>query len=142
MDFDSEEWRAERDRKLSEWIGDPHAEAWFLNYCEVCEIVDDFYDADVSLERPKRQDMVARLLNAALIEMPISSFFQKWKEGLVPLIIAGVNAWLDANEAEAKVQDPNRPWGGDMTALQHAFVLREQYMEVLAFIIYLKRGFP
>jgi hypothetical protein len=65
-----------------------------------------------------------------LIELPLNPFFDKFKRELVPLMVAGINAWQDANELE-KGSDNDK-------AL--AYVLRDWYVELVMFVVYLLHG--
>jgi hypothetical protein len=65
-----------------------------------------------------------------LTEMPLNAFFDQWKRQLIPIIVTGINAWLDANALE-KGSDNDKVF---------AYVLRDWYMEFVSFVIYLTRG--
>lgn len=125
--FDSEAWRDERNRRLAEWVGDPDAVRFILQFADVCEVFDDLWDGD----KPVTKDDLTRVLFTVLVDMPLNPFFDRYKGNLVPIIITGVNAWLDANAMEK----------GDRNDRVFAYVLRDWYMEFVAFVIYLTRGF-
>ena len=127
IEFDSEEWREERNKKLVEWIGDEDAINWFLDYCQVCEVFDDLVDRDKAIADSTVTDALYRLLCA----MPINGFFDRFKGQLCPIITGGINSWLDANDLERSSEVDDRI---------RAFTLRDRYMEVLTFIIVLARG--
>jgi len=124
--FDSEEWRAARNQKLVEWVQDPNAVKFVLDFSDACELFDDLIDRDKELE----DGHVIRVLFNLFTEMPVNPFFDRWKAQLIPVIVTGINAWLDANELEK----------GDDDQQVFAYVLRDWYMELLAFVIYLTRG--
>lgn len=124
--FDSEAWRAERDRRLAEWVGDPDAVRFIVQFADVCEVFDDLWDKD----KPVTKDDLSRILFALLTEMPLNPFFDRFKGNLVPLLITGINAWLDANALEQ----------GTRNERVFAYVLRDWYMEFVSFVIYLTRG--
>ncbi|MEQ8504583.1 MAG: hypothetical protein RIB80_04605 [Rhodospirillales bacterium] len=126
MQFDSRQWRATRDAKLMEWLQDPHAVQFVVLFSDACELFDDLIDKD----KPLEDGHVVRVLFGLLTEMPVNPFFDRWKAQLVPLIITGINAWLDANELEQ----------GDENDKVFAYVLRDWYMEFLSFVIYATRG--
>lgn len=125
-DFDSQEWREERNRMLAEWVGDSDAVRFILDFADACELFDDMIDKD----KPIEDGHVVRVLFNLLTEMPLNPFFDRWKWQLVPIIITGINAWLDANSLE-KGSDQDKVF---------AYVLRDWYMEFVAFVIYLTRG--
>lgn len=124
--FDSEEWRGMRNRKLSEWISDPNAIEFVVQFADVCEVFDDLIDKD----KPVTDEDLIRVLFAVLTEMPVNPFFDRHKYQLVPVIITGINAWLDANKLER---------GGPNDQV-FSYVLRDWYMELVALVIYLARG--
>ena len=127
MKPDSEAWRKQRNALLAGWVGDEAAVRWFLDFCHVCEIFDDLVDGD----KPVGPDAVSSLIFDVLVEMPLNPFFDTFKSSLCPLIVSGVNAWLDANTMERR---------GTKDDLIKAFVLRDWYMEILSTVIYLTRG--
>jgi hypothetical protein len=124
--FDTPEWQKLRDEKLREWVGDPAAIAFFLAFCDACELFDDITDND----KPAEKSHINRVLFSLLTELPLNQFFEQWKRQLIPVIVTGINAWLDANELE----------GGDKNQKVFAYVLRDWYVELLAVIIYLTKG--
>ena len=124
---DSPEWRAVRDEKLEGWIGDQPAMAWFLEYCQFCEVIDDLIDRD----KPIREQDVVNLLFTAFVELPANTFYQHFGATLAPVIVAGINAWLDSNNYER---------GKSLDDRIRAYMLRDRYMEVLATVIYLLHG--
>jgi hypothetical protein len=62
--------------------------------------------------------------------MPLNPFFDRFKAQLIPILITGINAWLDANELE-KGSDNDKVF---------SYVLRDWYAELIAFVICLARG--
>lgn len=124
--FDSADWRTARDEKLREWIGNEHAVRFVLDFSDTCELFDDLIDRD----KPLEDGHVVRVLFKVLTEIPVNPFFDQWKAHLVPIIVTGINAWLDANALER---------GTDHDKV-FAFVLRDWYMELVAFVIYAVRG--
>ncbi|RBO54778.1 hypothetical protein DSD19_04535 [Rhodovulum sp. BSW8] len=124
--FDSEAWRRLRDEKLMEWICDEFAVQFIVTFSDVCEVFDDLWDGD----KPVTRDDLSRTLFNCLAEIPINPFFDRFKQQLVPIIITGINAWLDANALE----------NGNRNDRVFAYVLRDWYMELIAFVIYLTRG--
>jgi hypothetical protein len=124
--FDTEAWRDLRNRKLQEWIGDASAIAFLQQFGDFCEVIDDLWDQD----KPVTKDDLTRVLFVAMTEMPLNPFFDRFKGQLVPVMVTGINAWLDANTLEQ----------GSENDKVFAYVLRDWYAELIAFVIYLARG--
>jgi hypothetical protein len=125
-EFDTEAWRELRDRKMMEWTGDMNV-IWFIRqFGDVCEVFDDLIDKD----KPVTDADIARTLFVVLTELPLNPFFDKYKHQLVPIIVTGINAWLDANKLEK----------GSQNDRVFSYVLRDWYAEIIAYCIYLCRG--
>jgi hypothetical protein len=125
-EFDTIEWQQLRNGKLVEWVKDPAAIQFILDFSDTCELFDDLIDKD----KPISDAHVVRVLFKVLTEMPLNPFFDHHKARLIPIIVTGINAWLDANSLEQ----------GDDNDLVFAYVLRDWYMEFVAYVIYLVRG--
>jgi hypothetical protein len=125
-EFDTDAWRKLRDDKLYQWIGDPHALEFLITFGDICEVWDDLIDQD----KPILPEDIHRAFWSLLIELPLNPFFDKFKANIIPVLITGVNAWMDSNELEK---------GNDNDKI-FAYVLRDWYMELVSFIIYLTRG--
>jgi hypothetical protein len=125
-EFDTEDWRKSRDVKLMEWIGDASAVNFILSFSDLCEVFDDLIDKD----KPVTDDDIIRTLFTALVDIPMNPFFAHYRHQLVPVVITGINAWLDANKLER---------GSDNDKV-FAYVLRDWYAELVSFVIYLTRG--
>ena len=128
LEFDSLVWRKVRDAKLMEWVGDVDAVDWFLEFCQVCEVIDDLVDKDKTVE----DSNITNILFSVFVEMPLNPFFDAHKSSLCPIMLSGINAWLDANALE---QDTS-----DKKYRIMSYMLRDWYMELLAVIIYITRG--
>ncbi len=126
LEFDTIDWQTLRNDKLAEWVGDPAAIRFILDFSDTCELFDDIIDRDKELQDAH----VIRVLFAVLTEMPLNPFFDRYKHQLIPIIVTGINAWLDATTLEQ----------GSDNDLVFAYVLRDWYMEFVAYIIYLVRG--
>lgn len=124
--FDTQEWREVRNSKLVEWIVDMDAIAFLVQFGDFCEVIDDLWDGDKEVTR----DDITRILFVALTEMPLNPFFDRHKGRLIPIMITGINAWLDANALEE---------GGENDRV-FSYVLRDWYAELISFVIYLTRG--
>lgn len=126
MEFDSEEWRQERDRRLHEWVRNDDAVRFILDWADACELFDDIVDRDKEIT----DEHAIRVLFSAFTEMPVNPFFDRFKHQLIPLLVTGINAWLDANTLET----------GTRNDRVFAYVMRDYYMEFVSFVIYLTRG--
>jgi hypothetical protein len=124
--FDTYEWQQLRNQKLAEWVGDPHAIAFILICSDACELFDDLIDKD----KPLEETHVVRVLFSLFTELPVNPFFDAYKHQLIPVMITGINAWLDANALERGTENDK----------VFAYVLRDWYMEIICFVIYLLRG--
>jgi hypothetical protein len=124
--FDTHAWREQRNGKLVEWIGDQNAIAFIVQFGDFCEVIDDLWDGDKEVTK----DDLTRILFVALTEMPLNPFFDGFKGQLIPVMVTGINAWLDANTMES----------GSENDKVFAYVLRDWYAELIAFVIYLARG--
>lgn len=126
LEFDTPEWCALREKKLAEWVGDASALRFFGIFGDTCELFDDIIDRDKVIP----EEHAVRVLFMVLTELPFNRFFETYKPQLVPIIITGINAWLDANTLE-KGSDNDKVF---------AYVLRDWYVELLSFIIFTLRG--
>lgn len=128
MQFDSPEWRARRDALLLDWMrGDQAAVEFLLDVFELGETWDDLIDGDqVTHWR------VHRAFATALFNLPINPFYAQHQNDLRPLMLVGVNAWMDSIELEH---------AEDSWSLVWAYALRDWYMELVAFCALLVGGF-
>lgn len=126
LEFDTEAWREVRNAKLLEWVQDRDAVDFILDFGEVCEVWDDLIDRDKPIPPERINDLFMMLLT----EFPLNPFFERYKRLLIPIMVTGINAWLDANELEK----------GSANQQVFSYVLRDWYMELVAFVIYLTRG--
>jgi hypothetical protein len=125
-EFDSGDWRAMRNEKLNEWIVDRHAIEFILQFFDFCEVIDDLWDQDKEVTKAD----LTRILFVALTGLPLNPFLVNYRSEIVPILVTGINAWLDANELE-KGSDNDKVF---------SYVLRDWYAELIAFVIYLTRG--
>ncbi|WP_018865142.1 hypothetical protein [Thioalkalivibrio sp. ARh3] len=126
MEFDSEEWRQERNRRLHEWVQNEDAVRFILDWADACELFDDIVDRDKAIP----EEHAVRVLFNVFTELPVNPFFDRFKYQLIPLLVTGINAWLDANTLER----------GSESERVFAYVMRDYYMEFVSFVIYLTRG--
>ena len=129
MEHDSPTWRQARDALLEEWIPDAEARRWLLAFGEVCEVFDDLVDRD----KPVPDERIYATMFRVLVEMPLNPFFDQWRENLLPVVILGINAWIDANRYEQR--EPMKE-----NEMVMAYSLRNWYAEIVHLIIYLTRG--
>ena len=126
VEFDSTEWRANRDAMLMQWFQDISAVKFIIDIGNTAEVWDDLVDKDKEVST----DDINLAFYTLLIEMPVNPFFDRFKKDLIPLMIAGINAWQDANELE-KGSDNDKAI---------AYVLRDWYVELVMFVVYLLHG--
>lgn len=128
MKFDSKEWRAERDALLLAWLNGSHdARAFILQMAEVAEVWDDLVDGD---EVPR--DRLHGAFVTALFDIPANPFFIRHVDYLRPLMLAGMNAWLDSTELERRDDKWAKTW---------AYALRDYYMELVPACAFLTGGY-
>lgn len=125
-EFDSMEWREVRNKKLAEWVGNDEAIEFLLICFAAGEFFDDVVDGDTAID----SDVAISVLIDLTTKLPLNRFFEVYKLQLIPLMITGINAWQDANVLE-KGTENDRAW---------AYVLRDWYMELLSFVVFLTRG--
>lgn len=123
--FDTAAWRLMRNQAIEGWVGDPQAVRWLLDYFDVCELFDDMVDGD----KPIESAAVERALWECLVDMPGNPFFLRYAPRLLPVVSAGINAWLDATAMEREKKD-----------LHWSYVLRDVYMLVVPAVIEITRG--
>ena len=127
LEHDSQDWRTQRNAKLVEWIRDPAAVAWVLDYFQACEVFDDLIDKD----KPVTEDDIIGLLWTTLVDYAGNPFFLAHAGTLIPVVHMGISTWLDANEMERKGTDD---------ALDFSYVLRDAYTGILQTVVELSRG--
>ena len=126
LEFDTPAWRVLRNEKLLEWVKEPHAVDFLLQFGDAAELFDDLIDRDKQIEDAH----IIRVLFSTWTELPVNPFFEKFKHQLIPVMVTGINAWLDANILEK----------GSKNDQVFAYVLRDWYAELVALVIYLVRG--
>ena len=124
---DSAEWRAERNQRLDQWVGDPAAIAFLLDYFDACEVADDVVDGD----KPVTADDVTRMLYELAVNIPSNPFFARHAQTLLPVLATGIGAWSDSVKLERKADDHS---------LRFAFVMRATYLEIIRTVITITRG--
>jgi hypothetical protein len=128
MQFDSPEWRTRRNALLLDWMRGDHAAVEFLlTVFELGETWDDLIDGDAVEARS-----IHRAFVSALFDLPANPFYARHQEVLRPLMLVGVNAWMDSVALEHAEDDWSLLW---------AYALRDWYMELVAFCALLVGGF-
>ena len=117
--FDSAPWREQRDQLLAQWmLGNLSAVDFLLLMFQVAETWDDLIDGDeVSPEK------INQAFILALYTLPTNTFWETNKVKLLPVILTGINAWLDSNQLEKRSDPHSKVW---------AYALRDWYMELVA----------
>lgn len=119
LNFDGQQWREQRNKNLTLWMrGNYEAVAFLLVMFQIAETWDDLIDED---KVPAAKITEAFLL--ALYTLPSNAFWDSNKHKLLPVILTGINAWLDSNELETHTDRHSRVW---------AYALRDWYMELVA----------
>lgn len=127
FEYDSTEWRALRNSLLHLWVNDIHAVNFLLTIGNVAEVWDDLIDGDKEVT----PDALNRTFMSVLTQLPLNPFFDKHKFQLVPLMVTGINTWQDS-DLLAK---------GNETDKAMAYVLRDWYVELVMFVVYLLHGY-
>lgn len=128
MTWDTEQWRAERDRRLMEWIGDADAVRMCVQVSHIAEVWDDLHDGD----RIPSQREVAHAFESAMIHLQCNPFYMRNHATLMGLIVLMANAWHDSNAWEKSAER----WKVDQ-----AFYLRNTGIEIAILAVFLARGY-
>jgi hypothetical protein len=126
-DYDTPTWHAERDALLVEVIKDPEAIHFLQIVGSVAEIWDDLIDRD----KPVSNASINRAFWLAIVGMQSNVFYRKHQDMLLPVMAAGMNAFMDSAEME----------GGDDQDRAMAYALRDSYLEIVSITIGLAQGF-
>lgn len=89
--------------------GNPDAARFLLAFVAHCHVLDDVIDGDV----PVGDERLMASEAAWLLELTGNAFFVQHRAMLVPVILAGFNAWLDANRME-KSEDEREARAADV----------------------------
>lgn len=128
MQWDSDDWRKERDDKLLEWFaGDHHAVAFMHQISAISELWDDLVDQDKEISL----DDVDRAMMAALIYLPCNPFYTKHATYLTPLMISSINNWKDANTLS----------DGTRSQRALAYTLRNMDIQIIQAIVFITQGY-
>ena len=123
LEWNSPEWRGQRDLKLKEWFrGNEPALQTALLLSGISEVWDDLVDGDVKATTER----INGAFVAALVRLRTNSFYVHNEVTLFPTIIAGINAWMDANELQ----------GGTREDRAQAFYIRNYAYELVSIIVF------
>jgi len=126
-EYGSAEWLALRDDMLHIWIQDTHAVNFIKIIGDAAELWDDLIDQD----KPILKNDVNNVFVALTTVLPLNPFFDAYKTQLIPIMITGINTWHDATALE-KGSDNDKAI---------AYVLRDWYVELVMYVVYLARGY-
>lgn len=88
------------EERILEWcLGDRDAANLMLNIFLLSQIADDFVDRDVPQSYINSEKMV-RMLQIALVNIPLSPFYQKYRSWLTPVISNSLLIWDATNDWE------------------------------------------
>lgn len=93
----------------------------------ISQTFDDLVDGDNPV---KREDIYALMLDA-LVGLPTNPFWSRHFPELLPLLHAGINQWIQANDMEAT---------GDVARLRVSYVTRSVLTPIAMHIVYLAMG--
>jgi len=127
LEYDSEDWRSLRNSFLHNWIKDAPAVQFLLTIGSVAEVWDDLVDKDKEVTESE----INQTFFSLLVELPLNPFFDKYKFRLIPLMVTGINTWQDSNIL-SKGSDNDKAM---------AYVLRDWYVELVMFVMYLLHGY-
>jgi hypothetical protein len=129
LEFDTLEWREQRDTLLLAWMdGNQQAADFLVHMFHIGEVWDDLIDKD----KPVSDEQINEAFIMALFDLTGNPFFMMHASFLRPVMLMGINAWLDSVDYERSDSDHWRIW---------AFVLRGWYMELVAICAFLTGGY-
>ncbi len=92
---------------------------------QLCQLVDDVYDAD------KPATTITDVTELALVRLPTNPFYREWESWLKPAILCSLLMWQKANEWQKSSTEQTRMW---------AFVMREIDEQIIGMTAYLCGG--
>jgi hypothetical protein len=126
-DYDTPEWHGDRDALLAGIIQDDEALKFLHVVGTIAEIWDDLIDRD----KPVTNAQINRAFWLATIGLQTNPFYQRHGAMLMPVMAAGMNAFMDSAPMEQ----------GDAQDRATAYGLRDFYLELVSMVIYIARGF-
>lgn len=127
MEYDSPQWRAHRDAMLERILRNHEAMRFLKLVMEIGEQWDDVVDGD--MEKTPRH--INRLLWLAIVELQLDPFYARHREALLPVMIVGMNAWMDSTDLEK----------GSRQERAIAYGLRDFHLELIGMCIFLLHGY-
>lgn len=118
-----------RDDNLARWLlGEQDAINALLLIFNIGEVWDDITDQDKPISRA---DINGAFLQA-LCYLPLNPFFDRHKREIIPVMMLGINAWMDSCELEQAPHSKDRLL---------AWFLRDVYMELFSLFALKVGGF-
>jgi len=97
-----DDWLVIRDEKMLAWMaGDQQAVEAVNTICSICDVWDDLVDKDKEVSEAD----VNAAFTKALIGLQMNGFYKRHEPYFFPLLVTGINAWLDANALQASPSD-------------------------------------
>ncbi len=128
LKWDSQEWRIDRDERLLRWMrGNADAADCVVALSTVSELWDDLIDRD----RPVSDEEIHKGFVSVLIGLNDNPFWNGFHVKLMPIVIVGTNAWLDANKLQQSGSDNDRMLG---------FYIRNYCYEIASMAAYCAGG--
>ena len=128
MNWDSPDWRAERDTKLLHWMcGNEDAVRVCVQTSHIAEVWDDLKDKD----REPSDREIAHAFESAMIRLQTNPFYLQNHAMLTAIITLAINAWHDSEDLKQ----------GDTEHLIQAFVLRNMGIEIAVMCAFLVGGY-
>ena len=94
MSANKSDWLALRDERMLSWMaGNKEAVDAVNTICSICDVWDDLVDKD----KPVGADEINAAFTRALIGLQMNAFYKNHEKLFFPLIVTGINAWMDAN---------------------------------------------
>lgn len=129
MEWDSPEWREERNKKLLAWLKDDFdAFMCVLGFSAISETWDDLIDGD---KKPSPEE-INRAFLTAIVHLNANRFYVRHCATILPVVFIGINSWFDANELEKSTKVDHR-------AL--AFYIRNYCYEIVSICAFCVGGF-
>lgn len=127
MEYDSEEWRGARNAMLERILGNHEAMRFLRLVMEIGEQWDDVVDGD----KEATPQNINRLLWLAIVELQLDPFYAQHRDALLPVMIVGMNAWMDSVDLEK----------GSRQERAVAYGLRDFHLELIGMTIFLLHGY-
>lgn len=127
MKYDGPEWREARNAMLYRILDHDDAVRFILLIMEMGEQWDDVVDGDMQAT----PDAICKLMWLAIVDLQLDPFYKQHHHSLLPVLIVGMNAWMDSIKLEQ----------GTRQQRAIAYGLRDFYLEVIGMAIYLLHGY-